>query len=92
MQSTSAAIAAAAVSGTDLRAQANSVKGSDAAAKKNPSSPSVLASNGFDAPEAEAWMQSRWKAVHSSTTDKRVPEAGELPAEREALLQEEIAN
>ncbi|CBQ73065.1 conserved hypothetical protein [Sporisorium reilianum SRZ2] len=74
MQSTSAAIAAAAMAGADLGAKANSAKGSDAAAKKNASS-GALGNNGFDAAEAEAWMQSRWKAVHSSSTDKRIPEA-----------------
>jgi hypothetical protein len=69
MQSTSAAIAAAAMSGADLGAKANSAKGSDAAAK------GALGNNGFDATEAETWMQSRWKAVQSSLADKKMPEA-----------------
>ncbi|KAJ9479114.1 hypothetical protein PHBOTO_002579 [Pseudozyma hubeiensis] len=73
MQSTSSAIAAAAMSGADLGARANSAKGSDSAAKKNPSG--AMASNGFDVGEAETWLQNRWKAVHSSSTDKRIPEA-----------------
>ncbi|SPO25426.1 uncharacterized protein UTRI_03156_B [Ustilago trichophora] len=74
MQSTSAAIAAAAISGADLGARANSAKGSDAAAKKN-SSAGALGNNGFDANEAETWMQTRWKNVNSASTDKRVAEA-----------------
>lgn len=71
MQSTSAAITAAALSGTDLGAKASGAKGSDAAAKK---SLGALGNNGFDANEAEAWMQSRWKSVYSSSTDKKLPE------------------
>ncbi|SPO25791.1 uncharacterized protein UTRI_03156 [Ustilago trichophora] len=74
MQSTSAAIAAAAISGADLGAKANSAKGSDAAAKKS-STTGALGNNGFDANDAETWMQTRWKNVNSATTDKRVAEA-----------------
>ena len=77
MQSTSAAIAAAAISGTDLGAKANSAKGSDAAAKKSASS-GALGNNGFDATEAETWMQNRWKAIQSSISDKKIPEARKL--------------
>ncbi|KAI3483769.1 hypothetical protein L1887_53359 [Cichorium endivia] len=65
MQSTSAAIAAAAISGADLGARANSSKGSSAA---------TVGSNGFDASEAEAWMQARWKSVQTSLTDKKIPD------------------
>ncbi|GAC71775.1 cyclin [Moesziomyces antarcticus T-34] len=65
MQSTSAAIAAAAISGADLGARANSSKGSSAA---------TIGSNGFDASEAEAWMQARWKSVQTSLTDKKIPD------------------
>ncbi|KAJ1032964.1 hypothetical protein NDA16_000243 [Ustilago loliicola] len=74
MQSTSSAIAAAAISGADLGAKANSSKGSDAAAKNNSRS-GTLSNNGFDANEAEAWMQKRWKDIQSSSADKRLPEA-----------------
>lgn len=73
MQSTSAAIAAAAISGADLGAKANSAKGSDSAAKKK--SCGTLGDNGFDASEAETWMRNRWKAVHSNSSDKRIAEA-----------------
>ncbi|ETS64753.1 hypothetical protein PaG_00711 [Moesziomyces aphidis] len=65
MQSTSAAIAAAAISGADLGARANSSKGSSAA---------TIGSNGFDASEAEAWVQARWKSVQTSLNDKKIPD------------------
>lgn len=76
MQSTAAAIAAAAASGADLGAKANSAKGSDAAAKKSSTS-GPLGNNGFEVSEAEAWLQGRWKTVQANSTDKRIPETRE---------------
>lgn len=81
MQSTAASIAAAAISGADLGAKANTAKGSDATAKKN----STQA--GFDAKEAETWMQGRWKALHANVGDSRVAAARKYAAIREACLQ-----
>lgn len=74
MQSTSAAIAVAAMSGADLGAKANDSKGPDAAAKNNSTS-GALSSNGFDPNEAKSWMQKRWKDIQSSSADKRLSEA-----------------
>lgn len=62
------------MSGADLSAQAQSARGSDASAKQT-SSVGALGNSGFDAAEAEAWLQSRWKLVQASSTDKRVAEA-----------------
>nr|CDI53541.1 putative protein [Melanopsichium pennsylvanicum 4] len=76
MQSTSAAIAAAAFSGADLGVRANSTKGSDSAAKNNSSPTSgALSNNGFDTIVAETWLQSRWKSIQSQK-----PETYKAPA------------
>ncbi|KAN0061847.1 hypothetical protein ACQY0O_005840 [Thecaphora frezii] len=71
MQSTASAIAAAAISGADLGARANSAKGSDAAASAN------AALGGFDGHESERWLSARWKVVESSVGDN-----GLSPADR----------
>ncbi|SNX84399.1 uncharacterized protein MEPE_03108 [Melanopsichium pennsylvanicum] len=86
MQSTSAAIAAAAFSGADLGVRANSTKGSDSAAKNNSSPTSgALSNNGFDTIVAETWLQSRWKSIQSRGCPSQIftiekPETYKAPA------------
>ncbi|EPQ31198.1 uncharacterized protein PFL1_01386 [Pseudozyma flocculosa PF-1] len=85
MQSTASAIAAAAISGTDLGARANSAKGSDTAAAATTASNSGSSGGAtFDGAEAERWLSARWKVVESSISDPTLTSADRAEVHKSA--------